>query len=83
MQTSHKDSNKAQGDDTIRTRIDPVVKEQWESWCVKKSLNPSQGLRWLIAMHLDQPEKLWTWLAEQETKATDDSNRDEGGHHGS
>jgi hypothetical protein len=83
MQTRHKDSSKTQGDDTIRTRIDPVVKEQWDTWCTNTALSQSQGLRWLIAMHLDQPDKLWTWLAEQNKKATNDSSTDNGSRNGS
>lgn len=82
MSANPKDSTKATRDDTIRTRMEPAVKEQWDLWCAGKSLTPSQVLRWLISMHLDQPERLWSWLAEQDKNKSDESGKDTGGGHG-
>lgn len=83
MPPIQKESIKTIGDDTIRTRIDPTVKARWESWCSDKEVNPSQALRWLISMHLNDPGRLWKWLAEQEQhKINESDNSTGGGKHG-
>ena len=50
----------------VRARIDPLTKEQWDEWCTRVNITPSQGLRWLISMHLADPSKLWEYLAQQD-----------------
>lgn len=62
----------------VRARIDPLTKEQWDEWCTRVNITPSQGLRWLINMHLADPTKLWEYLAQQDKienkiENTDDS----------
>lgn len=52
--------------DMVRARIDPLTKEQWDEWCTRVNITPSQGLRWLISMHLADPGKLWAYLALQD-----------------
>jgi len=52
--------------DTVRARVDPAIKEQWEEWCVKVNITPSQGLRWLLIMHLQDPSKIWEFLSKQD-----------------
>ena len=55
--------------DTVRARIDPLAKEQWDVWCARVNITPSQGLRWLITMHLADPSKHWEYLAAQDKEA--------------
>ncbi len=59
---------KTSDSDMVRARVDQTLKEQWEQWCVRANVTPSQVLRWLIQMHLHSPHKLWEFLAVQTEK---------------
>ena len=71
-------------DGMVRARVDTALKEQWEAWCARANITPSQGLRWIISMHLSDPSKLWEYLAAQDKKDTvadkTDSSSDGGGN---
>lgn len=58
-------------DELIRARIEAELKERFDAWCASKKVSTSQVLRWIIEMHLNDPNKLWTWLAEQESQDGD------------
>lgn len=55
-------------DELIRARIEAELKERFDTWCASKKVSTSQVLRWIIEMHLNDPNKLWSWLAEQESQ---------------
>jgi hypothetical protein len=61
----------------VRARVDAALKEQWEGWCKKTNITPSQALRWLLQMHLKDPSKLWAFLQELER---DQSSQEGDGH---
>lgn len=49
------DKQKAQ---TIRARIEPSIKKDFDEWCKSHELLPSQVLRMLIKAHLHNPKSL-------------------------
>ena len=63
-------------DELIRARIDSDLKDRFDKWCSSKKVSSSQILRWVIEMHLEDPNKLWTWLSEKESLTGDDDVRD-------
>lgn len=63
---------------TVRARVDTTLNAQWEEWCARANITPSQALRWLLQMHLKNPTRLWDFLREQEQHANESSA---GEHH--
>lgn len=63
-------------DCTVRARVEQQTKEQWEAWCDRVNITPSQALRWLITMHLSDPSKVWDWLAAQDKGVVDEKKGD-------
>lgn len=59
-------SSKPSSEEMVRARVDAALKKQWEDWCARVNVTPSQALRWLIHMHLADPSKLWNYLAQQD-----------------
>lgn len=55
-------------EELIRARIESELKERFDKWCSSKKVSSSQVLRWIIEMHLEDPNKLWVWLSAQESK---------------